>query len=908
MNHIVEYSVDHPKVISRALLTISLVMITLVALPSLWPQSFSYLNPLQVDTDPENMLPGDEPVRLYHDQMKHEFSLHDIIVLGVVNESNPNGVFNVDSLRRVYELTEYARTLVYPDEDDPDRQVGIVSAEMIAPSTVDNIEQAGSGSVNFEWLMESPPDTDEAALAIRDKARRIPSLDGTLLSEDGKALAIYLPITSKDISYRIANQLREKIESFDGDDEFYITGLPVSEDQFGVEMFIQMAICAPLAMLVVSLLMFYFFRKAALVAASMGVAMVAVIVAMGLLIATGNTLHIMSSMIPIFIMPIAVLDAIHILSEFLDRYQETRNQRETILSVMDKLFKPMLFTSLTTAVGFASLALTPIPPVQVFGLFVAIGVMVAWICSITFIPACIMFLKPERLENYGTKLTATEKGITSSGLARVLDWTGKATYRYAKPIVLGTALLFVFAGYGIYNIEINDNPVKWFDPAHEIRVADKVLNEHFGGTYMAYLALESQSSAMSASEYLPGMMARGKDYAAEIAGDLSESGAVFTRLNIEAVRLSRMEPDKKALLVSLERFAEQQTQNGEIPAADWDEALSFLDRERQRDQVFKQPGALAYIERLQQHLATLDVVGKSNAVTEIVKTVYRELQLGEQAQYKIPASADAVAQTMLTFQSSHRPGDLWHFVTPDYRKANIWVQLKSGDNRDMSRVIEAVNRFVKAEPPPFDIKHQWFGLNYINVVWQDKMVNGMVFAFAGSFIVVLFMVTLLYRSILWGMLCMIPLSVAITAIYGVIGLIGKSYDMPVAVLSALSLGLAVDYAIHFVTRTRAIHQEYGTDCFDTLGLMFGEPARAISRNAIVNGVGFLPLLIAPLVPYQTVGVFIAAILFSAGLATLVILPALISLLKTRLFTHAKDIQWTHQDQPEVIQLDSASNQ
>jgi len=106
--------------------------------------------------------------------------------------------------------------------------------------------------------------------------------------------------------------LREKIATFDGEDEFYITGLPVSEDQFGVEMFIQMAICAPLAMIVVSLLMFYFFRKAALVAASMGVAMVAVIVAMGLLIATGNTLHIMSSMIPIFIMPIAVLDAIHI--------------------------------------------------------------------------------------------------------------------------------------------------------------------------------------------------------------------------------------------------------------------------------------------------------------------------------------------------------------------------------------------------------------------------------------------------------------------------------------------------------------------------------------------------------------------------------------------------------------------
>ena len=47
------------------------------------------------------------------------------------------------------------------------------------------------------------------------------------------------------------------------------------------------------------------------------VAMVSVIFTMGLLIVTGNTVHIMSSMIPIFIMPIAVLDSVHILSRVL---------------------------------------------------------------------------------------------------------------------------------------------------------------------------------------------------------------------------------------------------------------------------------------------------------------------------------------------------------------------------------------------------------------------------------------------------------------------------------------------------------------------------------------------------------------------------------------------------------------
>ena len=91
-------------------------------------------------------------------------------------------------------------------------------------------------------------------------------------------------------------------------------------------------------------------------------------------------------MIPIFIMPIAVLDAVHILSEAFDRYQQYNDRAVTLRAVMQQLFRPMLFTTPTTSAGFASLALTPIPPVQVFGVFVAIDVLLAWLWNILFIP------------------------------------------------------------------------------------------------------------------------------------------------------------------------------------------------------------------------------------------------------------------------------------------------------------------------------------------------------------------------------------------------------------------------------------------------------------------------------------------------------------------------------------------
>jgi predicted RND superfamily exporter protein len=128
---------------------------------------------------------------------------------------------------------------------------------------------------------------------------------------------------------------------------------------------------------------------------------------------------------------------------------------------------------------------------------------------------------------------------------------------------------------------------------------------------------------------------------------------------------------------------------------------------------------------------------------------------------------------------------------------------------------------------------------------------------------------------------MIPLSMTIIFVYGLIGFVGKDYDMPIAVLSSLSLGLAIDYAIHFLARSREIHAKT-QNWKQTVEQMFQEPARAISRNIFVVGIGFLPLLLSPLKPYQTVGFFIAAILITAGIATLFIIPASITLFQKTL--------------------------
>ena len=893
-------AVDHPVLVVCVMALVTAAFIVLAGAPSLWPGAFPFLHGVKVDTDPENMLREDEPVRVLHDRMKKAFVLHDMVVVGVVNDAHPDGVFKPASLGRIYQLTEFAKTLRWPAEDDPQRLEGVVSADVIAPSTVDTIEQGGLGTVRFEWLMPRPPETDEEALAVRRKAQRIPFLNGTLVSDDGKALALYLPLTRKDLAHRVSSRLQEKIAGLGGPEDWHITGLPVAEDTFGVEMFKQMAISAPLAMLVIFLLLFLFFRKLLLIVQPLILAMVSVIWTMGLLVATGQTIHIMSSMIPIFIMPIAVLDSIHILSEFFDRYQETRDRRRTIVAVMDTLFAPMLYTSLTTAAGFASLALTPIPPVQVFGLYVAFGVMAAWVLTVTFIPATVMFIPPKYLETFGLK-KSEEEAHAHTPVSRLLRAVGRGTTRFAPLILVATGLAVAVAGYGISRIRINDNPTKWFEADHPIRVADRVLNSHFGGTYMAYLELEPADWIDDQHTFAMGLKdrlrARSQDFAAD-----SPQRQVFEALADKALGGVPLEeqPDRGRsaapgeLLAHLAAFADRQLDEAAGDQADaWDQAALFLGEEQQARQTFKQPEVLRFIEGLQDYLKTTGVVGKSNSLADITKTVYRELMEGKDEYFRVPDTSAAVAQCLIQYESSHRPQDLAHFVLRDesdpavhFRKTVLWLQLTSGDNRDMQRVVEAVDRYLRDHGPPAALAHHWFGLTYINVVWQDRMVHGMLSAFLGSFLVVLLMMILLFRSGLWGLLSMIPLTVTVGVIYGIIGLVGKDYDMPTAVLSSLTLGLAVDYAIHFLARSRSLREKYGS-WKEAVPHVFGEPARAITRNVVVVGVGFLPLLAAPLVPYKTVGVFMAAILVLAGVATLLILPALMKVLRPLVFPESR---------------------
>jgi len=867
MFKLVTFSIKNPKLI----LWLSLLFTVFTA---------AFIPNIKIDVDPENMLSVDNASRVYHNEMKKKMDINDMIIVTISNDKNPNGVFNLESMKRIHSFSSYLRKLEVVDEKEGVQ--GVVAKNLFTLPQLDTVESGKDGSIIFSQLLKNPPKTEDEALKIRTLAQADPFLSRLLLSHDNKAINLYIPLSSKDMSYHVAEQIQKKIKELGGEETYSLTGLPLAEDTFGIEMFSQMAMSIPLVGMLILALIYFFFRSMALSINGLVLSLLTVIITMGLFIASGLTVHIMSSMIPVFLMPIAVLDAVHILSHYYDEYQIIGDKKLAIEKTMKALFKPMLYTSLTSAVGFLSLALAPIPPIQGFGIFIALGIMIAWLLSMTFLPAVIILLKP------------VERHIEDKEQSPFLKKLAIFSAKYQKAIVIVSIFIVILSFKGIEAIEVNDNPINWLVKEHPVRAADDMVNEKFNGSYLLYLSFNEavgeevlRNTDIAFREVLDADLDElplSLDNAMKDALHQAKSPSEYVHIVREFIgkEVFSTPDDSIDIDEDMDSIFQDMDAAGNEDAI-WLQAQKTMEDFRHVYEVMKRPEVIQYFDEIQQYLASQGVVKASYSLSDLLKKVNQELHGGDKEFYVIPESKAEVAEVIIAYQSGHFPWRVENLANINYSTGNIILQLNDGSNKNVSAVVDSVNTYVNSHPAPFSIRHNWFGLSFVNTVWQENMVKGMNEAMLSSILFVLLMMIFLFRSFVWGVLAVIPLSVTVAAIYGLIGLLGKDYDMPVAVISVLTLGLSVDFAIHFISQTKD-KIEAGSSVSEALDYVFNIPAHAIIRNMVIIALGFTPLLFASLVPYQTVAILMGTIMIASGSVTLILLPALIRLLSKRIQT------------------------
>lgn len=758
-NIIVRWSINYPW---TTIILISLITILFG----------TQLRNAKTDTDPKNMLPPFSKVRVDNDQVETWFSLYkDTIVLGITNRG---GIINRESLDRIATITDEILKLK-----------GVAAQDIISLTRSDNLVTDG-GSITMRPILSEIPKTqrenriDELEVLKRSIMSN-PLLVDRLISKDTTTTAIYVPLENGADGREIAGEIMGIVNRIKGGGKegYYLAGDPIARDTFGHDMFLQMALFSPIAGIIMMIALYIMFRNLTMIIANMTVAIISIIWAMGFLIWSGFTVHIMSSMIPVFLMAIST-DNIHIFNEFSYRIREVGEKESAIRETMSAVGRAVILSDLTTAAGFASLAIGPIVPVKVFGLFVAFGTLVVLLMSFTLIPAILSFVDEKRFIS-AQKIDEKEKDKDSL-LQRI---GGISLTKRGIILIVGLGLLIVSIA-GIFQIRVNNNMISWFKPGSDIRVADSVMNDRLGGTSAAYLVAISN-----------------------------------------------------------------------------------------RPDMMKQPETLRKLQALEDEIKSAPYVGKTLSIVDLIRYMNLVIHDNDPKFNSIPDSPEIIGQYLFLMGMSSRPRELDNLVDYPFEKANIFVMLKSWDASAIEGVIEKVAEFENRNSN-LSFKIMPAGIAYFNKVWNDEVLYGMISGFIASLLLVLALLALDFYSIRWGLIAFIPLIFTIIVIYGSVGWIGKDFDMPISVLSTLSLGLAIDFSIHLIRRFQQRFKETG-DLEGSLVWVVGRPGKGIIKNAILFALGFSVMISSSLTPYITVGVFMGAIMLLSALATLFFLPPIIYL-------------------------------
>jgi len=429
----------------------------------------------KMETNLDKYMPHDHPAFIYSDQAEEWFNIQDGIIIAIENKK---GIFNTETLDTLKQLTKRFQKF---DE--------IEKSDVTSLYTADNIVGSEDG-MDVKRFFKRVPKSAEKLQKLKENVENNEMIFGRLVSTDETVTVIVAEIKDDVFTQEFYEEILEVAKASETDEiKVHVAGRPIVEGTMALLGPADMKRMVPIVLLVIFLVLFITLRSFKGTLITLGVVFFSTIWAFGLMAAVNIPIYAVSTMIPVMLIAIGVADGIHLYSHlhtFVD-HNPKASKREAIMDMLKHMWKPVVMTSVTTAVGFISLLTSQVYPVKYFGIFTAFGVMMAMVFSLVFLPAGIMIFglpKAKKLDKEEDK-----EGHSHSKLANnFATWTIKNKY----VSIVGTVVIIVLSVVGMQEMWINSSFLDKFENDSEIVQTDKFINEHFGGTSSLNLILDAK--------------------------------------------------------------------------------------------------------------------------------------------------------------------------------------------------------------------------------------------------------------------------------------------------------------------------------------------------------------------------------------------------------------------------------
>lgn len=484
---------------------------------------------LAMSTDYRVFFSADNPQLRAFDALENTYTKNDNVMF-VLTPKNGN-VFSRDALAAVAALTKKAWQLPYSIRVDSIKNFQYTEAK-------------GDDLIVRDLYKNARHLSDAELKKIQKEALAEPLLAGRLISPDSKVTAvnatIQLPgkneMTEVPKVVSAARKMADEIRSAYPQMEVRLTGMIMMNNAFSESSIGDMKSLVPLSFLLMMVFLAVLLRDfqrglpaflmiagalvgigALLSMGSLSVSVVAALLLAGFLLllwsfpATMTTLLVIllsiiaamgigghlgfpitppSASAPTIILTVAIANSVHILITLLFEMHHGKDKRTAINESLRINLQPVFLTSITTVIGFLSMNFSDVPPFRDLGNFVAFGVVVSAILSITFLPA-LMSLLPIKVQ------------MVEEGKDTLMIRLGDFVVRRRSQLLYGMTALVVVLVIFIPRNQLNDVFVQYFDKTVPFRTATDYTTKHLTGTYTADYSLSAgESGGISNPAYL----------------------------------------------------------------------------------------------------------------------------------------------------------------------------------------------------------------------------------------------------------------------------------------------------------------------------------------------------------------------------------------------------------------------
>ena len=513
------------------------------------------------------------------------------------------------------------------------------------------------------------------------------------------------------------------------------------------------------------------------------------------------------------------------------RYRELQaekpesTQHQLVSETVKSMSRPCLYTVLTTIVAFMSLVVSNIRPVIDFGWMMTMGISLALVVAFVVIPAGMM------LFGKGKADTANDNS------AAITSMFARFTERHGGFVLFMASAMTVLSIYGISRLEVENRFIDYFRSDTEIYQGMEIIDTALGGTTPmdiilqapTYAALELGSSETPEVGY-------GED-------EYAEDG------------------------YSEDEYAEDEYGEDEYGEVNSTEELS---EPTLTDTYWFSSAGLEDLAKLHTFLEAQPEVGKVSSLVQIYDVASdlsgHKLNDFEIAFMRQSLSPEIYKQMVAPFLIEGRDEariQLRAMETAGLRRADLLAKINDYAINDVGIAQE-------------DIRFTGLLVLYNNML--QSLYRSQVLTLGAVFIGITAMFLILFRSLKIAMIAIVPNFLAAGIVMGGMGIFGIPLDMMTITIAAITVGIGVDHAIHYITRFTT-EFKVDTDYIASMHRAHASIGQALFFTAMTIIIGFSILALSNFIPSIYFGLLTGLAMTAALLGSMTLLPKLILMTK-----------------------------